>query len=230
MATTERQTSRYVIPAGDVIQLKRKERGWNTADLAAEAGCSKPTIVSIEASRQCELFTLDCIAEALAVPLAQLIQQPKTLDPPARHQSYPAKPVELEIKVSIPPELFDQTLHLLNILKQLSNLASFQSNIIVKGIEEGSVLIRLIVSHEDAAALFLALANKGDNLNEFLASLDIDSIRMRLSVPATTRSLTVDIERHHPGIRDDMLQALMRALLPPSATEGADVDETDDDT
>lgn len=60
-------------PNGTIVKRLRQERGWSQDDLAGKAGYSKRTIENIEAGKPVYTRTLSVVAEALGLPLKDLI-------------------------------------------------------------------------------------------------------------------------------------------------------------
>lgn len=61
------------------VRARREQRGISAAELARRAGISKAALSGIEAGRgNPTLDTLDALAAALAVPLADLLQAPES--------------------------------------------------------------------------------------------------------------------------------------------------------
>lgn len=71
-----------VFHVGDVIRKLRTERGWTLDDLAAHSGVNKMTISGIERGADARKSTIDRLAVAFGLPVAQLYSQ--TSDQP-RH-------------------------------------------------------------------------------------------------------------------------------------------------
>lgn len=54
-----------IMDLGQVIRAARKARGWSQADLAEQAGLSRPTIARAEIGQDISTATLSKIASAL---------------------------------------------------------------------------------------------------------------------------------------------------------------------
>lgn len=54
-----------IMDLGQAIRAARKARGWSQADLAEQAGLSRPTIARAETGRDISTATLSKIASAL---------------------------------------------------------------------------------------------------------------------------------------------------------------------
>lgn len=54
-----------IMDLGQVIRAARKARGWSQADLAEQAGLSRPTIARAETGQDISTATLSKIASAL---------------------------------------------------------------------------------------------------------------------------------------------------------------------
>lgn len=58
---------------GALVRLRREQRGLSAAELARRAGLSKAALSGIEAGGNPTLDTLDALANALAIPLVDLL-------------------------------------------------------------------------------------------------------------------------------------------------------------
>ena len=61
---------------GALVRLRREQRGLSAAELARRAGLSKAALSGIEAGGNPTLDTLDALANALAIPLVDLLDLP----------------------------------------------------------------------------------------------------------------------------------------------------------
>jgi transcriptional regulator with XRE-family HTH domain len=165
----EKPKSRTVTPAGDTIRQLRLAKGWRVEDLARKAKCSVKTVENLEAGEQVYLCTLRSVAEAFGVEYATLLVG--AVPAPATKNR-----LEVQIKLSIPFDVFDQSGQLVSVIEALTRLIGARKGIDVTGIEEGSVIIKLDMDANDASRLIQAFG-KGK-----LSALDIEAVKASLAL------------------------------------------------
>ena len=107
----------------DAIRLLREAKGWGQQALADRAVVSIKTINSVEQGKPAHLSTFAKIAKALGVEPSEILEG---YDPSAHLAGDTiralSKRVEVEIKLSIPFEDFDEAEGLTNLVQMLSTL------------------------------------------------------------------------------------------------------------
>ena len=87
--------SSTAVAVGAKIRLRRQQRGMNAAEMARRAGLSKATLSQLEAGKgNPTIDTLDAIAIALRIPLADLLARDADTGPVHRPGT-PAEPGEV---------------------------------------------------------------------------------------------------------------------------------------
>jgi transcriptional regulator with XRE-family HTH domain len=152
--------SRTVRPDADAIKRLRLGKGWRVEDLARQAKCSVKTVENVERGSNVYLFTLGKIAKALGVDYRSLLPDTGPAPEP------PQRRFEVQIKLSIPFEEFDESEQLVGFIELLKRVLSARDEIGVKAVTDGSVVITLELSEEDIASLIDAYNNAAlDDLN-----------------------------------------------------------------
>ena len=144
--------SRTVTPSVATIRRLRLERGWRVEDLARKAKCSVKTIENVERGQNVYVFTLTKLADALGVSYVTLVagNEPPPLPPTLTSRSR----FEVEIKVAVPYENFDECDQLVGFVELLKRLLERAGDVQVKAVREGSVVIVLEVNDDDIPGLF----------------------------------------------------------------------------
>jgi transcriptional regulator with XRE-family HTH domain len=146
----------------------RLERGWRVEDLAKRAECSVKTVENVERGAKVYLATLKRIAEAVGVEFLSLVSEWNTesspkpdpkLNPKAQQPRTGGKRVEVQIKLSINLDQFDETDQFTSLLQALVRAIAATSEVGAVSIESGSTIIKLEMSEEDAMALVRAYEN-----------------------------------------------------------------------
>lgn len=138
---------------GDEVKRLRIARGWRVEDLAVKAKCSIKTVGNVEHGASIYLFTLSKFAEALGVECISLMAGKKetATDPVNKHRRF-----EVQVKLSIPYNDFDESEQLIQFVKALRDLLKGDDDMNVTNVEDGSVVITLEMSEENVARLFKA--------------------------------------------------------------------------
>lgn len=121
-------------------------------DLARKAKCSVKTIENVERGQNVYVFTLTKLADALGVSYVTLVagNEPPPLPPTLTSRSR----FEVEIKVAVPYENFDECDQLVGFVELLKRLLERAGDVQVKAVREGSVVIVLEVNDDDIPGLF----------------------------------------------------------------------------
>lgn len=143
---------RTVRPDAEAIKRLRLEKGWRAEDLARKALCSQKTIENVERGANVYMFTLAKVAKALGVAYQTLLPVPTPTSEPQPQQ----RRIDVQITLSIPFQEFDESEQLVSFIELLKRLLPARDEIHVKAVTEGSVLITLELSAEDATNLLLA--------------------------------------------------------------------------
>ncbi|MBX6316150.1 MAG: helix-turn-helix transcriptional regulator [Isosphaeraceae bacterium] len=152
--------SRTVRPDAEAIKRLRLGKGWRVEDLARQAKCSVKTVENVERGSNVYLFTLGKFAKALGVDYRSLLPDTGPAPEP------PQRRFEVQIKLSIPFEDFDESEQLVGFIELLKRVLSARDEIGVKAVTDGSVVITLELGEEDVASLIGAYNNAAlDELN-----------------------------------------------------------------
>ncbi len=141
----------------DAIRLLREAKGWGQQALADRAVVSIKTINSVEQGKPAHLSTFGKIAKALGVEPSEFLDGYNA----AAHLASDtiralSKRVEVEIKLSIPFEEFDEADGLTNLVQMLSTLIKAKQEIGVVAVSPGSVKITLEMHPDDLKELIAA--------------------------------------------------------------------------
>ncbi|HMP03658.1 MAG TPA: helix-turn-helix transcriptional regulator [Gemmatales bacterium] len=141
----------------DAIRLLREAKGWGQQALADRAVVSIKTINSVEQGKPAHLSTFAKIAKALGVEPSEFLDG---YDPAAHLASDTiralSKRVEVQIKLSIPFEEFDESDGLTNLVQMLSALIKARQEIGVVEVSPGSVKVTLEMHPDDLRELIAA--------------------------------------------------------------------------
>lgn len=148
---------RTVRPDAEAIKRLRLEKGWRAEDLARKALCSQKTIENAERGANLYLFTLAKVAKALGVAYQTLLPAPIPASNPQPQQ----RRIDVQITLSIPFAEFDESEQLVGFIELLKRLLPTRDEIHVKAVSDGSVVLTIELSAEDAAKLLVARA-RGD--------------------------------------------------------------------
>jgi len=166
MATaTTRPSARSTPIAGAALQRLRVNKGWDVAELAARAGCTKDTVTRAEAGSRVFLATAKALADALGVKPDSLLT--KTNDGAAEQDKTPngqgaalvdlhIKYCDMEVKLSIPFDQFDQCDQLVALVNMIGLAIQSKYGIGVKAVRKGSTIITLEMAEDDARRLVIA--------------------------------------------------------------------------
>ncbi len=161
--------ARTVKPNAERIKALRAAREWDVADLAEASEVSEATILNLEAGESCYRYTLTRVAKAFGydtyLPL---------LDGPDTHKDEHLHAfMEVTIRIPLMLRELDQTKQLIQYIANLQARINGKSDFDLWGIDSGSVIIRLIMSSDDAIALLKAFQN------EQLADFSIQDLQVR---------------------------------------------------
>jgi DNA-binding XRE family transcriptional regulator len=149
--------SRYVRANGEAIEKARKELGWDVAALATTAGFSKKTIIKLEKSCLCEVFTLSAVADALGKSMPEVMAD--ETEPAKALQAFflpklvvvdGKKYIDVYMRVPIPHEDFDESESEITFATVLGNFMDTPRPIEPRGATPGRTIIRLGMTAEDA--------------------------------------------------------------------------------
>lgn len=135
---------------GSALERLRKAAGLTIDDLANKSGVSTRTLNSYTAGKEARISSLKYVADALGVEFRSLLKEPPSKELP---QSPVEKRVEIDINVSIPYEMFEQSSQLAAFLAMLQSVLNPQSNIKVISVKEGSTIIAVEMDIEDVVKL-----------------------------------------------------------------------------
>ncbi len=220
---------RTVKADGQAIQRLRVAKGWNVADLAKKAKCSKcslKTVENVERGASVYLFTLGRIAEALGIECGELL---KSATPPAATPPKERR-FEVQIKLLIPYEEFDQSEQLgslIDVLKRLI-LMGGGGDINVVAVGHGSTLITLDMNEEDAESFILTFV-KGyfnERIKDTLDAWDVSGLKLPDSKDFTSSSALLKLiaELYEPPYREAILRRPVIVTQAQPATKPVDVD------
>ncbi|WP_219108680.1 helix-turn-helix domain-containing protein [Austwickia sp. TVS 96-490-7B] len=95
------------------VRTARAQRGLTVAELATRSGVSKGTLVGVESGRSNPTIeTLNALADALAVPLTDLISAPATSSPVVRRGAPVRRPVDQQRAARMSHSLLTEVWHL----------------------------------------------------------------------------------------------------------------------
>lgn len=154
---------RTVTPNSEVLRKLRLAQGWRVEDLAEEAHCSAKTIENMERGKPVYICTLQACADALKVNPEMLL---------AGGRDKRGISVEVQIRLAIPFELFDQSEQLISLIKTLSKIIG--GEIVVNSIKAGSVIIMLGMLPDDAQKLLGAFIKGGLPPEIIGVTVDVD--------------------------------------------------------
>jgi len=141
----------------DAIRLLREAKGWGQQALADRAVVSIKTINSAEQGKPAHLSTFGKIAKALGVEPSEFLDG---YNPTAHLASDTlralSKRVEVQIKLSIPFEEFDESDGLTNLVQMLSTLIKAKQEIGVVEVSPGSIKITLEMHPDDLKEMIAA--------------------------------------------------------------------------
>jgi transcriptional regulator with XRE-family HTH domain len=142
-------STRTVTPNGDAIARLQIQRGMDEIDFARAAGCSLGTLQNLKAGKRALIATLKRMSEKLKCPYPQLLAGGEDASIPTIPEGM------IEIKLVLPVSLkdLDETHPLFSILASLNKLCGFKGNVEVGGISNGSTIITLWMTPEDAQML-----------------------------------------------------------------------------
>lgn len=186
------KSGRTVIPRGELIRELRLKKGWNVAQMAREVGYKPKTVLKVEASKPCYVFTLTAFADALDVSISKILQ---IGEEPYRTISMPEM---IDVQVPIDPER--RILVRLTVATPCPQLE--QPNAFLTFF---TTLQRLIASREPVVfksllpAATVVAAEKGDRAVVTLEISDCDALRLFASrIDGTLTALQIvriDVEK-----------------------------------
>lgn len=141
---------------GERVKTLRLQREWNMEELARKAGCTSRTIENVEkGGKRVYAITLMAIAKALGVSHADLLTEPIGDHPAPEGRRFAG--VNIVFKMNF--QNIDASDELMDLMNRLAAAIGARSEIEVLALEDGSLIVTVGMSEEDALRLIAAFGD-----------------------------------------------------------------------
>lgn len=142
---------------GDAVRTLRIERRWEVSELADRAKCSSKTIENVErGGKRVYAVTLAGIADALQVDLATLLTRPLVADAAPASTVQERRVSGVSVHFTFNFQNVDASDQLVALMERLAATIGAKAEIEVLSVKEGSVIVTLSMSEQDALNLLSA--------------------------------------------------------------------------
>jgi transcriptional regulator with XRE-family HTH domain len=192
----------------------RIKRGWTLQQLAAKAIVSVRTLNSIRQGKSVDLTTVSKLARAFGEPLESLLVG---YSPEAPVETTTPR-IEVQLKLSIPFEDFDEAEHLTSFIEALTKLIGAKGMVNIADVKDGSTIVTVDVEEDDMCRLIAAY------LDGRLEPLDVTGILSpdikRLPLKTRMHILSFSEKKETPKFKEMPKKRPKRRQKPPPAEPG----------
>lgn len=150
------ESRRSVTPNKEMIETLRKQKGWSVQQLSEEAEIGMRTAQKAVAGIPVGMDSLRRIADALEVEYDDLLLGN-------------ASPLRMKVQVVIQLDLFRaEAKEVADFIKLLGKTLPASHEIVIKEMRDGSLIITLDMSHEDAVRLVSLFPDLGERMRDIL--------------------------------------------------------------